>query len=619
MDRWLVKRGPPANDTEHPAKKKKKNELQKTRQFREEYIGMGFTLSHETDPPSAQCVLCGELLANSAMKPSHLNRHLSTKHKKHVGKPLSFFKRELGGFKSSQEKLQKAATVSTKALEASYKVALLLAKAKKPFSLAEEIIAPAAVILNETMISKAAAATVKTVPMSNDTVSRRVDKMGTDIVAQVVEKLRAGDFSLQLDESTDISGHAQLVAFARYVDTDDIEEHIILCKRLEGNTTGQDIFNVVNAFFLDNGITWKSCTSVCTDAAAAMTGRHKGLVAFIRKENPDVRWTHCVIHREALASKKMSPELHSVLNDAVKAINFIKARPLNARLFRRLCDNMGAEHTDLLLHTEVRWLSRGRLLNRLFELRNEVCCFLSENASPLAPLFLDNDWLAKLAYLADIFAKLNELNTSLQGRDCTILKLYDRVDGFLKKAALWKRYCAQGDFSCFPQFDAFMSSEQTQRATIKTTVVGHLVNLIANFKTYFPGIKEKSEQLDWVRNPFTVSETNCDPLPVHLREELVDVTSDRGLQNKFETNTLTEFWVIVSREHPELGKQALGHLLQFGSTYLCESTFSAMTLIKTKQRNRLCQGLETSLITAVASLPPRFPKLMQEAQGQVSH
>lgn len=232
---------------------------------------------------------------------------------------------------------------------------------------------------------------------------------------------------------------------------------------------------------------------------------------------------------------------------------------------------------------------------------------------------MDNDWLAKLAYLADIFAKLNELNTSLQGRDCTILKLYDRVNGFLKKAALWKRYCAQGDFSCFPQFDAFMSSEQTQRATIKTTVVGHLVNLIANFKTYFPGLKEKSEQLDWVRNPFTVSETNCDSLPVHLREELVDVTSDRGLQNKFETNTLTEFWVIVSREHPELGKQALGYLLQFGSTYLCESTFSAMTLIKTKQRNRLCQGLETSLITAVASLPPRFPKLMQEAQGQVSH
>ncbi len=99
-----------------------------------------------------------------------------------------------------------------------------------------------------------------------------------------------------------------------------------------------------------------------------MTGRIKGLIAHIWQKNPDTLWTHCVIHREALASKKMSPELKSILNDAVKAINFIKSRPLNACLFRRLCDGMGSEHTELLLHTEVCWLSKGKVLNRLFEL-----------------------------------------------------------------------------------------------------------------------------------------------------------------------------------------------------------------------------------------------------------
>ncbi len=115
------------------------------------------------------------------------------------------------------------------------------------------------------MVDKTAADKIKTATLSNDTVSCRIDKMGTDIVEQLLDKLRAGEsFSLQLDESVDVSGQAQLVAFARYVDTSDIREHILFCKTLERRTTGEDIFNIVNSFFSEHKISWKSCTSVCT-------------------------------------------------------------------------------------------------------------------------------------------------------------------------------------------------------------------------------------------------------------------------------------------------------------------------------------------------------------------
>jgi len=39
---------------------------------------------------------------------------------------------------------------------------------------------------------------------------------------------------------------------------------------------------------------------------------------------------------------------------------------------------MGSDHIQLLLHTEMRWLSRGRMLSGLFELRSEVQLFLGE-------------------------------------------------------------------------------------------------------------------------------------------------------------------------------------------------------------------------------------------------
>ena len=111
------------------------------------------------------------------------------------------------------------------------------------------------------------------------------------------------------------------------------------------------------------------------------------------------------------------------------------------------------------------------ILNRLLELRSEVHTFLIEHRSPHASLFQDTDWLAKMCYLADLFSKLNKLNMSLQGKGTSILNLYDKVGGFLKKAELWRRASAQGDFTCFPQVDDFLSSEDVNRAPVKLVIV----------------------------------------------------------------------------------------------------------------------------------------------------
>ena len=50
---------------------------------------------------------------------------------------------------------------------------------------------------------------------------------------------------------------------------------------------------------------------------------------------------------------------------------------------------------------------------------------------------------------------------------------------------------------------------------------------------------------------------------------------------------------------------------------MCEVTFSALTHIKTKQRNRL--NVESSLVAAVATLPPELSKFLKDRQAQVSH
>ena len=67
-----------------------------------------------------------------------------------------------------------------------------------------------------------------------------------------------------------------------------------------------------------------------------MSGRFGGLRTLVKGVAVDTKWTHCLIHRKVLALPQLSGELNGVLEVVVKTVNFIKARPLKARIFQRL-------------------------------------------------------------------------------------------------------------------------------------------------------------------------------------------------------------------------------------------------------------------------------------------
>ena len=82
-----------------------------------------------------------------------------------------------------------------------------------------------------------------------------------------------------------------------------------------------------------------------------MTGRLSGVAARIKEVAPESESTHCIIHREMLAGRKMSSEFNNVLNDVVKVINHIKAHTLNSCLFEQLCEEK-AQSTDAFSCTQ---------------------------------------------------------------------------------------------------------------------------------------------------------------------------------------------------------------------------------------------------------------------------
>ena len=122
------------------------------------------------------------------------------------------------------------------------------------------------------------------IPLSNNTVQRRIEDIAMDIEQQVIEEVKKSPyFAIQLDESTDVSNCATLLCFVRYKGKTDFKEELLCYIDLPGRTTGPEIFRLLYTYFSEKDINWANCVGVCTDEAASMTGYRSGVVAKIKE------------------------------------------------------------------------------------------------------------------------------------------------------------------------------------------------------------------------------------------------------------------------------------------------------------------------------------------------
>ena len=211
-------------------------------------------------------------------------------------------------------------------------------------------------------------------------------------------------------------------------------EELLFCRALDTNTKASDVMEKVDPFFNENGIAWKNLCGVCTDGAPAMLGSKSGFEALVQKKTPNVLFTHCFIHREALASKTLPCGQQGVLKVTIKIVNFVKSSALHTCLIRKLCKTIESEHINLLYYTKFWWLSKGNVLLRVFELHDELKIFFNVVKSELVVHFSDSKFIACLAYLVDIFDCLNTLNVKMQEKVKNIIHFVDLINGFIAKS-----------------------------------------------------------------------------------------------------------------------------------------------------------------------------------------
>ncbi|XP_065279750.1 zinc finger BED domain-containing protein 5-like [Emys orbicularis] len=494
----------------------------KARKYFEEYLKPGFLWTGNEVEPVPLCVICYETITNESMKPSNLKRHFDSKHKEYEGKPVEFFENRCKDPQKSEKTIHNVmGGENMKALEASYSVAYLIAKSGAAKVIGETLVKPAAKVMVQVMIGDKASKAIDRVPFSNNTFHRRITDMAENVKQQLLSRVQKSRYyALQGDESTDFVNLSNLLFFVRYELNNEVHDDILLCQPMPTHITGEAIFKVIVDFIKNSDLDWSRCVGISTDGARAMIGLKKGVVACIQAVAPEAKSTHCCIHREALATQNMQADLKQVQDEAVKIINFVKGHPLNARLFSQLCDQMGSDYTQLLFHTEVRWLSCGKVLNRLFELR-ELHVFLEETFN-LRDRIHDWKWLCKLAYIADTFAHLNNLNLSLQGKLISIFHVQDKVSGMVAKLKQWHKRLSRHELDSFPSLhDLVINSTNELDSDELQPMKQHLESFQKDLRKYFP---EPDSTFEWIRNPFIINvQTLPNSLSASEEEQLLEL------------------------------------------------------------------------------------------------
>ncbi|XP_023232148.1 zinc finger BED domain-containing protein 5-like [Centruroides sculpturatus] len=391
------------------------------------------------------CLLCGNSVA--VPKKHNVERHFLTIHASfNTNYPLKseIRKKKIDQLKSNlfaqQSVFTRPALRSKNATIASLKISHILAKKKKPFQdgelLKEAFLTGADCLFEGFSNKREIMSAIQDLQLSDNTVTRRIQAISKDMQTQLKSDLEICEwFSLQFDESTDISDTAQLAVMVRMVFSDfTVKEDLLKILPMKGRTTGEDIYKIFITYAKSIDMPLQKLSAITTDGAPAMVGNVNGFIALCIKDKsfPNFMSYHCIIHQEVLCGKIL-PFGH-VMKIITKIVNLIRAAPLQHRLFKALLEN--PEDPDLILHTEVRWLSKGKVLARFVNLIEEIKNYLNAKHQNFFEL-TDPRWLADLAFFTDIMEKLNYLNLELQGKDKHIATMIGSINSFKAKLVLY--------------------------------------------------------------------------------------------------------------------------------------------------------------------------------------
>lgn len=198
-----------------------------------------------------------------------------------------------------------------------------------------------------------------------------------------------------------------------------ITEELLSMESLKNTTTSQDIFDSVLDCLKNSNLCLKKLISITTDGAPALIGKNNGFVKLIKNKvlestlNYDLMSFHCIIHQQSLCKHKFP--FKNVSDVIIEVVNIIKSKALNHRQFCSFLQEFKSDYIDVIYYSSVRWLSIGKMLKRVWDLKEEIdiCLEIKDLLCEFKVKIKQHEWVCDFAFVTDIMLKLNDLNIIL--------------------------------------------------------------------------------------------------------------------------------------------------------------------------------------------------------------
>ena len=212
---------------------------------------------------------------------------------------------------------------------------------------------------------------------------------------------------------------------------------------------------------------------------------------------------------------------------------------------------------------------------------------------------------------------LNDFDLRLQGETSLLCNMYTEVKAFRQKLDLFATQLSRDNFPHFPVCEQF--NQEANLPFPSKFAHDTISTLKLQFRQRFSDLDAHATDVRILQNPF---DSDVELLKPELQMEVIDLQSNDMLKDKYKEVELIEFYKCLPRaQYMHLKNFALGLISVFGTTYLCEKTFSKMKYVKSCYRSALSdEHLESLLVIGTTNFEPQLNKIISgKKQVHTSH